>query len=118
MQDFQDERALINANVLVTVARGPVPRDVNCLKQDLQDEQDFQDERALINANVLVTVARGPVSLRTFDLNEKRPQPGGHGRLLLSLAQGEGQALALRFAARCPLSYRSAGACPPQSLFV
>ena len=31
-------------------------------------------------------------------------------------AHGEGQALALRFAARFALSYRSAGACPPRTL--
>ncbi|RKU37293.1 hypothetical protein C6495_02055 [Candidatus Poribacteria bacterium] len=31
--------------------------------------------------------------------------------------RGEGQALALRFATRFLLRYRSAGACPPQSLF-
>ena len=34
-----------------------------------------------------------PQSLRR---NEKRPQPGGHGRLLLRPGHGEGQALALR----------------------
>ena len=54
---------------LGSVARGPVPRDVNCLKQDLQDAQDVPDERALVNANVLFTVARGPV-LRELYLSE------------------------------------------------
>ena len=30
-------------NHLSTVARGPVPRDLNCLNQDLQDLHDLQD---------------------------------------------------------------------------
>ena len=34
---------------------------------------------------------------RSLKQNEKRPQPGGHGRLLLRPRHGEGQALALRF---------------------
>ena len=33
---------------------------------------------------------------RALKQNEKRPQPGGHGRLLLRPRHGEGQALALR----------------------
>ena len=34
---------------------------------------------------------------RSTDLNENRPQPGGHGRFLFRPRYGEGQALALRF---------------------
>ena len=53
MQDLQDEGALSDANHLSTVARGPVPRAANCLKQDLQDEQDLQDYAVLLVTNSL-----------------------------------------------------------------
>ena len=53
---------------------------------------------------------------RSTDRNENRPQPKGPGRFLLRPKHGEGQALALRCAARFSTFHRSAGACPPRSV--
>ena len=52
--------------------------------------------RALREGETFFFRSAGACPPRSFDPNEKCPQPRGHGRLLLRPAHGEGQARALR----------------------
>ncbi|RKU32141.1 hypothetical protein C6495_11495 [Candidatus Poribacteria bacterium] len=73
-QDFPDERALVNANFLFTVARGPVPRERSTQTKNVrspettdvccEDRRTARDRPSPYGAQrdvLCTTVARGPV---------------------------------------------------------
>ena len=73
--------------ILGDVARGPVPRDAKCLKQDLQDSHDLQDylpcnEHAFCHGCLFR-------SFRTLGTARDRPSPYGSRRGVLGdIARG------------------------------
>ena len=116
----------------VTVARGPVPRDLSTAAEnarnpetpavccsDRRTARDRPSPYVLYGDFLFVTVARGPrmpyahpsgCPPRSLHRCGKRPQPRDPGYLLLRPTHGEGQALALRAMRRFISCYRSAGA--------